>query len=125
MAASTVDMELRKAFQELQVKMVDTQQQLKLLDMQVEQQKRLQQHAKLTESEIIALPDGIKVYEGVGRMFLLHDKPTIKTVLEDKVKSCDDKIKNLEGSKVYYQKKLKESEDNLREMVAQRQAAKP
>ncbi|PIK36223.1 putative prefoldin [Apostichopus japonicus] len=56
---------------------------------------------------------------------LLHDKPTIKTVLEDKVKSCDDKIKNLEGSKVYYQKKLKESEDNLREMVAQRQAAKP
>ncbi|PIK61881.1 hypothetical protein BSL78_01212 [Apostichopus japonicus] len=125
MAASTVDMELRKAFQELQVKMVDTQQQLKLLDMQVEQQKRLQQHAKLTESEIVALPDGIKVYEGVGRMFLLHDKPTIKTVLEDKVKSCDDKIKNLEGSKVYYQKKLKESEDNLREMVAQRQAAKP
>lgn len=57
-----------QAFQELQVKMVDTQQQLKLLDMQVEQQKRLQQHAKLTESEIVALPDGIKVYEGVGRM---------------------------------------------------------
>lgn len=125
MAASAVDMELRKAFQELQVKMVETQQQLKLLDMQVEQQRRLQQHAKLTESEIAGLPDGTKMFEGVGRMFLLHDKPTIKSVLEEKIKSSDEKIKNLEGSKTYYQKKLKESEDNLREMVAQKQAAKP
>lgn len=92
--------------------------------MQIDQQKRMQQHAKLTESEIGSLSDTTRVYEGVGRMFLLQDKSTINSVLEGKVKAADDKIKNMEGSKVYYQQKLKESEDNLREMVAQRQAAK-
>lgn len=57
-----------QAFTELQVKMIDTQQKVKLADLQIEQLTRVQKHAKLTHAEMTALPDNTRMYEGVGRM---------------------------------------------------------
>lgn len=57
-----------QAFTELQVKMIDTQQKVKLADLQIEQLTRVQKHAKLTHAEITTLPDNTRLYEGVGRM---------------------------------------------------------
>ena len=59
---------LMQAFQELQVKMVSTTQQLKIADFQIEQLKRQIVHAKLVEKEMDSLPKDIRTYEGVGRM---------------------------------------------------------
>ena len=59
-----------QAFQELQIKMVETSQQLRINDLQVEKLKRQQQHAKLTGMEIKGLPEGTNVYEGIGRMWV-------------------------------------------------------
>ena len=50
------------------MKMVSTQQQMKVSDLQVEQLKRQIAHAKLVEKEIAAYPSDTKTYEGVGRM---------------------------------------------------------
>ncbi len=57
-----------QAFQDLQIKMVSTTQQLKMSDMQIDQLRRQNTHAKLVESELAGLPDSTKVYQGVGRM---------------------------------------------------------
>lgn len=57
-----------QAFTELQVKMIDTQQKVKLADLQIEQLTRVQKHSKLTHAEITTLPDNTRLYEGVGRM---------------------------------------------------------
>ncbi|XP_072037717.1 prefoldin subunit 1-like [Amphiura filiformis] len=118
------DMELKKAFEELHIKMVETSQQLRVNDLQIDQLKRQQQHAKLTGMEIKGLPEGTNVYEGIGRMFLLQDLAAISQLLDDKVKTADDKVTKLQSNKVYLDQKLKESEGNLREMVAQKQASK-
>ncbi|PSN40340.1 Prefoldin subunit 1 [Blattella germanica] len=75
--SKTVDLELKKAFSELQQKMLETTQKLKLADIQIESLKRSQQHAQLTEKEI-------------------------------------------SNNKNYLERNLKESENNLREMVQQR-----
>lgn len=48
--------------------MIDTQQKVKLADLQIDQLTRVQKHAKLTHSEITSLPDNTRLYEGVGRM---------------------------------------------------------
>jgi len=116
-----VDMELKKAFQEMQTKMVSTTQQLRLSDLQIEQLKRQITHTHLVEKEVASLPRETKTYEGVGRMFILQPMPVIEKNLTEKVKNCEEKIKSIQGSKSYLERSLKESEENLRELVMAKQ----
>ncbi|KAM6907429.1 prefoldin subunit 1 [Xenentodon cancila] len=120
--AAPVDLELKKAFSELQVKMIDTQQKVKLADLQIDQLTRVQKRAKLTHAEIGTLPDNTRLYEGVGRMFILQSKEEINNLLTDKQKTLEEKIKELEQRKVYLERSVKEAEDNIREMLLSRRA---
>eukprot|EP00088_Acartia_fossae_P018657 TRINITY_DN2077_c0_g1_i1.p1 TRINITY_DN2077_c0_g1~~TRINITY_DN2077_c0_g1_i1.p1 ORF type:complete len:124 (-),score=27.29 TRINITY_DN2077_c0_g1_i1:187-558(-) len=120
--ASAPDMELKKAFAELQMKMVETKQKIKLTDMQADSFKRQIAHAMLTDQEIGALPEGTKVYESVGRMFLLSDIKSVREGLDTKQSLCKDKIKNLESNKAYLETNIKESENNLRDLITQKKS---
>ncbi|XP_046899097.1 prefoldin subunit 1 isoform X1 [Hypomesus transpacificus] len=96
--AAPIDLELKKAFAELQAKMIDTQQKAKLADLQIDQLTRMKKHANLTHTEIASLPGTTRMYEGVGRMFILQSKEEINTQLTDKQKTSDEKIKELESN---------------------------
>lgn len=115
-------MELRRAFVELQGKMVDTKQKMKMADLQIENQKRSITHTELTGSELKALPEETRLYESVGRMFMLGTRSDIESMLEKKQDNAKDKIKNLESNKTYLERSLKDSENSLRELVAQKKA---
>ncbi|XP_014467670.1 PREDICTED: prefoldin subunit 1 [Dinoponera quadriceps] len=115
------DQELKQAFSKLQEKMVDTSQKLKLADIQIDKLKRTKQRAELTMKEINCLPENTRIYESVGRMFLLDDISSIKIMLDNRMKTSDEKVKKLENNKTYLQRSLKESEDDIREMIQQRQ----
>ncbi|XP_027630631.1 prefoldin subunit 1 isoform X1 [Tupaia chinensis] len=101
--AAPVDLELKKAFTELQAKVIDTQQKVKLADIQIEQLNRTKKHAHLTDTEIMTLVDETNMYEGVGRMFILQSKEVIHNQLLEKQKIAEEKIKELErpGSKAH------------------------
>ncbi|OWF47143.1 prefoldin subunit 1-like [Mizuhopecten yessoensis] len=116
-----VDMELRKAFQELQSKMITTTQQIKLSNAQIDTLKRTVQHSKLVDQEVISLPPNTRTYEGVGRMFILQSVLDIQKNLQLKVKASEEKMKSLETNKVYLEKNLKESQNNLRELIVSKQ----
>ncbi|XP_029283477.1 prefoldin subunit 1 [Cottoperca gobio] len=118
--SAPIDLELKKAFSELQVKMIDTQQKAKLADLQIDQLTRVQKLAKLTNAEISTLSDNTRLYEGVGRMFILQSKEDINNQLMDKQKTAEEKIKELEQKKVYLERSVKEAEDNIREMLLSR-----
>ncbi|XP_067011148.1 prefoldin subunit 1 [Anabrus simplex] len=118
--AKTVDLELKRAFAELQQKMLETTQKLKLADVQIDSLKRSMQHAMLTAKEIAALPPETKTYESVGRMFLLTDIAEVGQNLQKKSAISSDRIKTLENNKQYLERSLKDSENNLREMVQQK-----
>ncbi|XP_036404616.1 prefoldin subunit 1 [Megalops cyprinoides] len=120
--AAPVDLELKKAFTELQAKVIDTQQKVKLADLQIEQLSRMKKHANLTHAEITSLPDSTRMYEGVGRMFVLQSKEDIRGQLVEKQKTADEKIKELEQKKTYLERSVKEAEDNIREMLMARRA---
>ncbi|KAF1378034.1 hypothetical protein PFLUV_G00185400 [Perca fluviatilis] len=120
--AAPIDLELKKAFSELQVKMIDTQQKVKLADLQIDQLTRVQKHAKLTHAEVAVLADNTRLYEGVGRMFILQSKEDINSQLMDKQKTAEEKIKELEQKKVYLERSVKEAEDNIREMLLSRRS---
>lgn len=53
--AVPVDLELQKAFTELQAKVIDTQQKVKLADVQIEQLKRTKKDTHLTGTEAVTL----------------------------------------------------------------------
>ena len=116
-------MELKRAFGELQHKMVETQQRMKVSDLQIENLKRTITHSQLTAQEIDSLPDQTPVYESVGRMFLLSTKEDIDKMLDRKQDTCKEKIKNLEGNKKYLEKSIKESENSLRELIVAKKGA--
>ncbi|XP_056587280.1 prefoldin subunit 1 [Triplophysa dalaica] len=120
--AAPVDLELKKAFSELQSKMIDTQQKAKLADLQIEQLSRMKKHANFTHAEITLLVNSTRMYEGAGRMFILQSKDEISNQLLEKQKTADDKIKELEQKKTYLERSVKEAEDNIREMLMSRRA---
>ena len=70
------------------------------------------------------MPTETKAYESVGRMFVKQDMTVIQKNLDSQVDELKDKIKKLETNKEYLSRNLKESEDNLRELVAQKQKAR-
>ncbi|XP_051537523.1 prefoldin subunit 1-like [Myxocyprinus asiaticus] len=120
--AAPVDLELKKAFAELQAKMIDTQQKVMLADLQIEQLSRVKKHANLTHTEITALPGSTRMYEGAGRMFILQSKDEISSQLLEKKKTADEKIKELEQKKTYLERSVKDAEDNIREMLMSKRA---
>ena len=61
-----------------------------------------------------------KMYESVGRMFILTPLDDIQSHLKNRLNTADEKIKTLENNKAYLERNLKESENNLRELVQQR-----
>jgi prefoldin subunit 1 len=119
--ARVPDQELKKAFAELHAKVIDTRQKIKLLDLQIDTLRRLKQRAELTQIEMRTLPAKTKTYETVGRMFLSEDMDTIKIDLKKRMKLADERIKTFENNKSYLQQNLKESENNIREMIHRRQ----
>lgn len=120
--ARVPDQELKQAFSKLHEKMVETTQKLKLADMHIDKLRRIKQLAELTKKEIGCLSEDTKMYESIGRMFLLEDINNIKNTLENRMKTADEKIKTLENNKTYLQRSLKESENDIREMIQQRQS---
>ena len=115
-------MELRKAFVELQMKMVNSKQKMKMADLQIESYKRSITHTELTSAELNNLPEHTRLYESVGRMFLLTSRPEISDILNKKQEGARDKIKNLEANKTYLERSLKDGENSLRELIAQKKA---
>ncbi|XP_050436430.1 prefoldin subunit 1-like [Adelges cooleyi] len=112
-----VDMDLRKAFHELQEKLVYTSQKIKLADLQINTLRQHKQHNLLTKQELETIPKDVKTYEALGRAFVLTPRDDVFKNLNKFNDDTEQKIKVLENSKQYLNGNLKESENNLREMV--------
>lgn len=64
--------------------MIETKQKIKMADIQIEQLKRQKTHAELTEKEVLGLKPDTRTYEGVGRMFIYADMPTVHKHLKER-----------------------------------------
>merc|ERR1711983_45922 len=98
---SAPDQELKAAFSELQSKVLENKQKMKFHDVQIENLKRSITHSTLTDTEIAQLPKDTKVYESVGRMFLMSDIDNVRSGLNKKTESLKEKIHVLNTNKEY------------------------
>ncbi|CAK1555029.1 unnamed protein product [Leptosia nina] len=112
-----LDLELKKAFGELQIKMLETSKKIQVIDSQLDVLKQIKRHVEMQAG---TLPSDTITYESVGRMFLLTDVEEIKQNLENKINQLCTRTTELEESKNCLETNLKESQDKIREMVQQR-----
>lgn len=117
---SAVDLELKKHFEELQAQVVDTRVKMKQIDVQMDQQKKQITHSTITKSEIAGLPEDVRTFESLGRMFVLRRKSEIEEMLHGRITSGNERIQSLESNKKYLETSLKERENSLRELVSQK-----
>eukprot|EP00041_Stephanoeca_diplocostata_P006515 m.87470 g.87470 ORF g.87470 m.87470 type:complete len:116 (+) comp16408_c1_seq3:133-480(+) len=115
-----MDPEMQKQFDELQKRMVETRAQLQHQDMQTRMKSSAIKHRELTAVEVDRFPDDVKMYNGIGRMFLLESKSETMERLQDEMGSLKSSIEDMKKNKVYLERVYKDSEGNLREMLRHR-----
>ncbi|XP_039502211.1 prefoldin subunit 1 [Drosophila santomea] len=118
-----MDKELKKAFTEMQINKLETTKKINMIDMKCDMVKTGKHKYQLTEKGTSSLSDDTRVYQSVGRMFLLTDVQNMREDLKAKQEKCDKAIELLEKKKEFLQKSLKDQEDGLRELVQQRKEA--
>ncbi|XP_030377633.1 prefoldin subunit 1 [Scaptodrosophila lebanonensis] len=118
-----MDLELKKAFTEMQINKLETAKKINMIDMRCDMVKTGKHKYQLTEKVTSNLADDTRVYLSVGRMFLLTSVNDMRDELKNKQDKCDKAIDLLEKKKEFLQKSLKDQEDGLRELVQQRKDA--
>ncbi|VDO38453.1 unnamed protein product [Onchocerca flexuosa] len=126
--ADDYSMQLKKAFRELQTKVVDTNRRLQLGESLKKQQEQKRRVAELTKAQLLELDKNTPVYMTVGRIFA---KGTVESEIarhEEEVKlsgvqhivKAEEKIIAIDHQRKYLEKNLAESEKNIRELVQSR-----
>ncbi|TMW41700.1 hypothetical protein DOY81_013219 [Sarcophaga bullata] len=118
-----MDMELKKAFTEMQINKIETTKKMNVIDMKCDVVKTGKQKYQLTEKGTSDLSDDTRVYLSVGRMFVLTSVQDMRNDLKAKQEKCDKAIDLLSKKKEFLVKSLKDQEDGLRELVQQRKEA--
>uniref|UniRef100_A0A1Q3FFI4 Putative molecular chaperone prefoldin subunit 1 n=1 Tax=Culex tarsalis TaxID=7177 RepID=A0A1Q3FFI4_CULTA len=115
-----MDMELKKAFTEMQVNKIESTKKIRLLDMKTDSLKVSKQRVELTNKEVSQLNPDTKVYASVGRMFVLSDVPSLTEEMKTKQSNFEEIIGQCEKNKEFLLKNLREQEESLRELVQQK-----
>jgi prefoldin subunit 1 len=115
-----VDLELKQAFAELQLKLIDTNQRIKFTDMQIESLKRTMLHKEITNREMGNLKTETPIFEAVGRCFFVSTIPKVRKSLSEQIKEVSVKIKTFEDGKQKLETDYKSTENAVRELVARK-----
>lgn len=119
-----VDMELKKAFAELQVKLAEGKKGIRECDIERDMLTYQRRKAALTMEELSSLPPQTPAFATLGRCFVSQTLDEATTGIGQEMEKADAAIAALDKRKDYLQKSIKEQENNLRDMVTQRQAQK-
>lgn len=107
----------------MQCMKIESSEKLRILDIQAEVFKKSKQRIEITEKEVNNLGGQTQVYSSVGRMFVLTNIPELGEDLKGKKEKFGTMITQCDQNKEFLLKKVKEQEDNLRELVQQRKDA--
>uniref|UniRef100_A0A914WSY7 Prefoldin subunit 1 n=1 Tax=Plectus sambesii TaxID=2011161 RepID=A0A914WSY7_9BILA len=121
-SAEGVDMQLKKAFQDLQVQMIETKQRLRQGELISDAQKSQIRVAEITKQELLSLPETTPTYQAVGRMFVRRSVTESVSAQDKRMSVAQEKIASIQKHREYLEKSMKDAEGNLRDMVQSRQA---
>ncbi|VDN60461.1 unnamed protein product [Dracunculus medinensis] len=119
--------QLKKAFQDLQLKMIETNKRLQHGEMQRKLQEQAcfkhfkkERIAQLTKMQLSELESERPVFRSIGRMFVRESIKDEIARSDREIASAKEKIATIDRQKEYLENNLAEAEGNLREMVQAR-----
>lgn len=122
--ANNMDLELKKAFMELQDKMTESTKKVQILQSQISSLCNANSIVGVTKRHIESLPPEVNTYEAVGRMFILTDRDTVIDNLNKRSAQIISRMNEMAENQKYLEKNVQESRDNIREMLHQRKDTK-
>ncbi|CUS12699.1 unnamed protein product [Tuber aestivum] len=111
---------LQKLMQEIEARATFSQQQLQIVKSQMAAKQRDIRLLQLTSKELDTLPKSTRVYEGVGKMFVMEDLDSVLTRLDNEKKSAEGDIKDLQKKFTYLETTFEKAQDNLNQILSRR-----
>ncbi|OJJ57476.1 hypothetical protein ASPSYDRAFT_58994 [Aspergillus sydowii CBS 593.65] len=104
---------LQKLLQEIEARVITSQQQIGITKAQMTSKNRDIRMLELTSKEIGSLPGDTRVYEGVGKMFVGVPRSTVDKRITTESGELRGEIEGLEKRMHYLEMTFKNSRENL------------
>ncbi|KAF2031986.1 Prefoldin [Setomelanomma holmii] len=108
---------LQKVLQEISQKKAFAEQQLLIVRQQKTARTREGRMLQLTSSEVSSLPPSTRVYEGVGKMFVLTPIPHVQKRLQSESEALIKERSNLDKKEDYLEKTYANSKSSLEQVL--------
>lgn len=104
---------------ELQQQYIATSRELNIVKANVTKSQREQKMNTITISELEKLPqsDTVKMYRGIGKMFMLSDQQNVMDHLHTSMEDEKKKELDLTGKMEYLERKIKSQQANIQEVI--------
>lgn len=111
------DLELKKAFADLQVKSLETRREMLIMDCRIISLEKVMDRINKTEKALSIFPENVTAYESIGRMFIKSDVNTVKDTMAERSRELCKRKEEWTEYRNELSAGLKESEENVREIV--------
>ncbi|KAF8807905.1 Prefoldin [Phlegmacium glaucopus] len=114
--ASLSDDTLRKILMQIQQTAVQSQKALNASLQQSSSKDRERRILQLTIDEISQMKGDVKLYKGIGKMFMHVPRSTMEEELKNQEKDVSDDIANLNKKSKYLEKQYNDAQSQLRDI---------
>ncbi|KAH9493490.1 hypothetical protein DERF_014231 [Dermatophagoides farinae] len=102
---STADPELTKAFQELQIQVLNTREKVRHIEAEISSCERQALIYEITKKTVADLKPGHECFIGLGRAFARQDRPEILALMDTRIENNQEKIRTMKQAKNYQEGK--------------------
>lgn len=107
---------LRKILLQIQQTAVNSQRAYSFAQQQMAAKQRERRIVQLTIDEISQLDDDVKMYKGVGKMFLMSPRKEMESELKAQEKELGDDLTSLTKKSKFLEKQFNEAQGQLRDI---------
>jgi len=106
---------------DLQQQMITTSKEFRQVKANISHAQKEKQSNEITKRELEKLPadSNAKLYQGVGKMFMLTKQNDIMLDLDRNIHKADEEEENLGGRLSYLERRLKSQQQNIQELTSQ------
>ncbi|KAL9935266.1 hypothetical protein V8E36_005614 [Tilletia maclaganii] len=113
---------LQKVLQQIQIQYVVSQRQLAGVRAQLQAKERERKGAELTLKQINEVDPASKFYKGVGKMFIMEERDTVRKELVTRGNETKEDIANLTKKQKFLEKQVTDAQGHLNDIFRASQA---
>ncbi|PWN37219.1 uncharacterized protein FA14DRAFT_152624 [Meira miltonrushii] len=116
------DEALHKIIQQIQTQLVNSSRQLSMVKAQLQGHEQGKRRLELTRQQLDQETKqggaDVRLWQGVGKMFVLEDESTVQAKLNTKLKELETEIANLTKKQKFLEKQTSEAQGHMRDIFS-------